>query len=117
MEDIQDARCSLNLARSCKEFKNKDATPDKDLRSIPKQDVRRILKKIEALADNPRPSGSEKLGTQELYQVRQGSGQGEACGFSKRTGRCRPVRVLYEIQDAVLIIVVVRIGKRSDVYR
>ena len=72
----------------------------KDLRSIPKQDVRRILKKIEALADNPRPQGSEKLTAREHYRIRIGT-----------------YRVLYEIQDAVLIIVVVRIGKRSDVYR
>ena len=72
----------------------------KDLRSIPKQDVQRILKRINMLVDDPRPSGSEKLSTQELYRIRQGR-----------------YRILYEIQDAVLIIVVVRIGKRSDVYR
>ena len=72
----------------------------KDLRSIPKQDVQRILKRIDMLMDDPRPSGSEKLSTQELYRIRQGR-----------------YRILYEIQDAVLIIVVVKIGKRSDVYR
>ena len=62
----------------------------KDLRSIPKQDVQRILKRIDMLVDDPRPSGSEKLSTQELYRIRQGR-----------------YRILYEIQDAVLIIVVV----------
>ncbi len=72
----------------------------KDLRSIPKQDVRRILKRIDLLADDPRPSGSEKLSTQELYRIRQGR-----------------YRIIYEIQDIVLIVVVVKIGKRSDVYR
>ena len=72
----------------------------KDLRSIPKQDVRRILKKIEALADDPRLSGSEKLSTQELYRIRQGR-----------------YRVLYEIQDEILIVIVVKIGKRAEVYR
>ena len=72
----------------------------KDLRSIPKQDVQRILKRIDMLVYDPRPSGSEKLSTQELYRIRQGR-----------------YRILYEIQDAVLIIVVVKIAKRSDVYR
>ncbi len=72
----------------------------KDLRTIPKQDVRRILKRIDMLADDPRPAGSEKLSTQELYRIRQGR-----------------YRILYEIQDAVLVIIVVKVGKRSDVYR
>ena len=89
----------------------------KDLRSIPKQDVQRILKRIDMLVDDPRPNGSEKLSTQELYRIRQGSGQGETSGLSKRTGRCRPVRILYEIQDEILIVIVVKIGKRAEVYR
>ena len=60
----------------------------KDLRSIPKQDVQRILQRIDMLIDDPRPSGSEKLSTQELYRIRQGR-----------------YRILYEIQDTVLIVV------------
>ncbi len=72
----------------------------KDLRSIPKQDVRRILKKIEALADDPRPAGAEKLSSQERYRIRQGR-----------------YRILYEIQDKVLLIVVVKIRKTDEVYR
>ena len=72
----------------------------KDLRAIPKQDVRRILKRIDMLADDPRPIGSEKLSTQELYRIRQGR-----------------YRILHQIEDAVLIVVVVKVGKRGDVYR
>jgi len=72
----------------------------KDLRAIPKQDVRRILKQIDMLVDDPRPAGSEKLSTQELYRIRQGR-----------------YRVLYQIEDDVLIVIVVKVGKRSDVYR
>lgn len=72
----------------------------KDLRSIPKRDAQRILKKIEALADDPRPQGCEKLTAREHYRIRVGAH-----------------RVLYEIQDDSLIIVVVKIRKRSDVYR
>ena len=62
--------------------------------------VRRIVERIDMLADDPRPAGSEKLSTQELYRIRQGR-----------------YRILYEIQDAVLIVIVVKVGKRSDVYR
>ena len=72
----------------------------KDLRAIPQHDVRRILKRIDRLADDPRPSGSEKLSTHELYRIRQGR-----------------YRILYEIQDLVLTVIVVKVGKRSDVYR
>ena len=79
--------------------------------------VRRIVERIDMLADDPRPTGSEKLSTQELYRIRQGLGHGETEGLSQRTGLRSPVRILYEIQDAVLIVIVVKVGKRSDVYR
>lgn len=72
----------------------------KDLRNIPKQDVRRILKRIDALTDNPRPSGAEKLSSQERYRVRQGV-----------------YRILYEIQDEKLLVIVVKVGHRRQVYR
>lgn len=71
----------------------------KDLRGIPKRDVRQILKRIEALAEDPRPRGSEKLTDQERYRVRQGR-----------------YRILYEVQDDVLLVVVVRVAKRSEAY-
>ncbi len=102
------------MARYSLRFKK---SVSKDLRSIPKRDVRRILKRIDMLADDPHPSGSEKLSTQKLYRIRQGSGQGEASGFSRQTGRCGPVRVLYKIQDETLIVVVVKVGTRAEVYR
>ncbi len=73
----------------------------KDLRGIPKADVRRILARIEALRDDPRGAGCEKLaGGAESYRVRQGDW-----------------RIVYEIQDAVLVVQVVRIGHRGQVYR
>lgn len=71
-----------------------------DLRSIPKQDVVRILERIDALAEDPRPPGSEKLSAQARYRIRQGA-----------------YRILYEIEDGQLVIVVVKVGHRREVYR
>ncbi|MFT5239732.1 MAG: mRNA interferase RelE/StbE [Candidatus Promineifilaceae bacterium] len=72
----------------------------KDLKGIPKKDVRRILAVIESLAENPRPAGAKKLSGQERYRLRQGN-----------------YRILYSIEDDKLIVCVVKVGNRSDVYR
>ena len=72
----------------------------KDLRQIPKKDVAKILKRIDALRTEPRPSGVEKLSGQEKYRIRQGI-----------------YRILYEIRNNELIVVVVKIGHRRDDYR
>lgn len=72
----------------------------KDLRSIPKKDVARILKCFDALAEDSRGPGCEKLSGQERYRVRQGA-----------------YRIIYEVQDGALIVIVVKIGHRGDVYR
>jgi mRNA interferase RelE/StbE len=72
----------------------------KDLLPLPKRDVARILKCIESLAKQPRPQGCEKLSGQERYRIRQGV-----------------YRILYEIQDDALLVTVVKVGHRSNVYR
>lgn len=72
----------------------------KDLRAFPKQDVKRILQRIRALADDPRPPGCEKLSSLERYRVRQGV-----------------YRIVYEINDAGHSVLVVRVGHRRDIYR
>ena len=70
------------------------------LRAIPNADVARILTRIEALADNPRPPGCEKLSGLPRYRIRQGL-----------------YRIVYEIRDDVLLVLVVKVGHRRDVYR
>lgn len=72
----------------------------KDLRRIPKDDVARILKRIDMLAENPRPPGSEKLSGQERYRVRQGV-----------------YRIIYEIVDGALLVTVVKVGHCREVYQ
>jgi mRNA interferase RelE/StbE len=72
----------------------------KDLRQFPKVDVKRILQRIRSLADDPRPQGCEKLSGQERYRLRQGV-----------------YRIVYEIDDNVLVVLVVKVGHRRDVYR
>jgi mRNA interferase RelE/StbE len=72
----------------------------KDLRPLPKTDVAAILRRIEGLADDPRPPASEKLSAQERYRVRQGV-----------------YRIIYEINNQELVVTVVKVGHRRDVYR
>jgi mRNA interferase RelE/StbE len=71
-----------------------------DLRPIPKKDLERILARIAALATDPRPPGCEKLSGRERYRLRQGR-----------------YRILDEIEDARLVVTVVKVGHRRDVYR
>lgn len=73
----------------------------KALESLPRSERERIGAAIDALASNPRPVGAIRLaGATDLYRVRVGD-----------------YRVLYEIQDAELIVLVVKIGHRREVYR
>ena len=63
--------------------------------------LRRFRETLAALAENPRPPGCVKLqGESELYRVRVGE-----------------YRIVYQIQDAVLVVLVVQIGHRRDIYR
>jgi mRNA interferase RelE/StbE len=65
-----------------------------------KEDRRRIVARIRALADDPRPHGCQKLSGAEKYRIR--------CGIC---------RVVYSIQDDELAVHVVKVGHRRDVYR
>jgi len=72
----------------------------KELEAITAKDRRRIATKIQALAGNPRPAGCEKLSGHDKYRIRQGN-----------------YRILYTIEDDVLVVTVIKIGDRRDVYR
>jgi mRNA interferase RelE/StbE len=72
----------------------------RDLRRIPIKDIRKILQTVESLSENPRPPGSEKLSGQEKYRIWQGD-----------------YRIVYEIRDKEIIVVVVKIAHRRDAYR
>jgi mRNA interferase RelE/StbE len=66
-----------------------------------KEDRQRIVRRIAALAKDPRPRGCEKLsGSRERFRIRQGDS-----------------RVIYAVDDAQATVTVVRIGHRRDVYR
>lgn len=73
------------------------ASVSRDLRRIPTRDVRRIVRRIGSLGDDPRPPGCEKLSGQERYRIRVGA-----------------YRILYEIIDTDVTVVVVKVGHRRD---
>ena len=75
------------------------ASVAKDLRTIANTDVKRILSAIDELAENPRAPGCIKLSGHELYRVRQGN-----------------YRIVYEIRDGELVVVVIKVAHRSSVY-
>ena len=73
---------------------------EKDFRKIPKLEVSKILNEIAYLAKNPRSSKTKKLKGEKLYRLRVGN-----------------YRVIYDIQDNLMLIFVVKLGHRSDIYR
>ncbi len=73
----------------------------KELESVPrKKDRLRIMQRIGLLADNTRPPGSTKLSGYDRYRIRMGS-----------------YRIVYGIEDDALVVYVVKLGHRKDVYR
>jgi len=72
----------------------------RDLRAIPNKDVKKILERIDSLAENPRGEGCIKLSGQERYRVRQGV-----------------YRIIYEIRDSEVVVYIVKVAHRSQAYR
>jgi len=72
----------------------------KDLRGLPKEVLPRILDAVEQLSTNPYPSGIRKLvGSEHTYRIREGS-----------------YRILFTVTASSLIIEIIRVGHRKDVY-
>jgi mRNA interferase RelE/StbE len=73
----------------------------KEIESASKKDRLRIIKRIQDLASDPRPPGCEKLsGQDDKYRVRQGT-----------------YRIVYSVSVASLVVCVVKVGHRKEVYR
>jgi len=73
---------------------------DKTLRNVARKERVKIVEQISQLAENPRPFGCKKLRGTEFYRIRIGD-----------------YRVIYKIEDDVLLILVIRIGHRKDIYK
>ena len=72
----------------------------KEIEALPPKDRRRVVTKIQGLATHPPPVGCEKLSGEDKYRLRQGD-----------------YRILYEIVDRDLIVTVVKVRNRRDIYR
>lgn len=74
---------------------------EKRLHRIPKKDKERIMQKIDALENNPRPPDCKKLqGRPQLYRIRSGD-----------------YRIIYSIKDDMLIVLIIDVGNRKEIYR
>jgi mRNA interferase RelE/StbE len=73
---------------------------EKEIEQLPNKDRGKIIRRIEELRDDPRPAGTKKLSGEEKYRLRQGN-----------------YRVLYEVHDDIVTIVVVKVADRKDAYR
>lgn len=72
----------------------------KQLAKIDRQQRTRIYDAIRALAEIPRPTGTRKLSGRDAWRIRVG-----------------PFRVIYEIHDNRLAVVIVAVGDRKEIYR
>jgi len=72
----------------------------KEIEALPKKDRLRIIDRIQALSENPRPPGSEKLSGHDKYRVRQGQ-----------------FRIVYSVSDEEVVVCVVRVAHRREVCR
>jgi len=71
----------------------------KQLKKIPDKDYQKIMSSIADLANNPRPVGCIKLKGRSGYRIREGN-----------------YRIIYEINDKILTVVVIEAGDRKDIY-
>ena len=79
------------------EFKK---SASKELNSLPNKEIKKILISIDQLSEEPRGANSKKLSASDRYRLRVGD-----------------YRILYEIKDEILIIYIIKVAHRKDVYR
>lgn len=72
----------------------------KEISKLRSAELKRIIGKIESLSEDPRPEGCKKLSGDEKYRIRVGQ-----------------YRILYSIEDEKLVVYVVKVGHRKDMYR
>jgi mRNA interferase RelE/StbE len=74
---------------------------NKDLRKLPKAHREAVIRKIQALTDDPRPAGVIKLrGSDNLYRMRY-----------------TEYRIIYHLSDGELTVLVIKVGHRREIYR
>lgn len=74
---------------------------ERQLKALAESIQKRIVKRLRSLRENPRPQGAKKLaGEEDLYRVREGD-----------------YRIIYTIRNKELIVLIVKIGNRKEVYR
>ena len=76
------------------------AKAEKELDKLPSQIANQLIDAIESLGENLRPTGYIKLKGRSAYKVRSGN-----------------YRIIYEIQDRILLVEVIAIGHRKDIYK
>jgi mRNA interferase RelE/StbE len=72
----------------------------KEIKKLQGEDLKRILSPIKNLQENPRPAGTIKLSSQDVYRIRVGE-----------------YRILYEIFDKLVLVTIVKVGHRKEIYR
>lgn len=77
-----------------------DRGAKRQLKKLPQHILKQIGSAIDALALDPRPQGSSKLKATDFYRIRVGD-----------------YRIIYKIQDKHLVVLVVSVGNRRDIYR
>lgn len=74
---------------------------ERQLKALAEPIQKRMVKRLRTLKENPRPQGVKKLaGEDDLYRIREGD-----------------YRIIYTIRDKELIVLVVKIGDRKEIYR
>ncbi|MFH1856328.1 MAG: type II toxin-antitoxin system RelE/ParE family toxin [Candidatus Omnitrophota bacterium] len=72
----------------------------KELESIPKKDLQRIVKRIQMISESPKPNNSQKLSQREEYRIRQGD-----------------YRIIYAVINEKETVEIIKIGHRREIYR